>query len=270
MNNMNFEWWQVLVGSTLRYVFVAGVGYLVFYIWKKERFLRFKIQQKFPGRSVIVNELKYSASTILIFAAVIYACMFSPWRGYTQLYSNISDHGLLYYLFTIPLAIFIHDTYFYWIHRFMHLKRVFPYVHKIHHHSHNPTPLAAFSFHPLEALLEIGVLPLIVFSIPIHQSVILIFGIYNIVINVSGHLGYEFLPAGFMRNRFLRNFTTSTHHNMHHHYGSGNYGLYFNFWDKILNTNHERYEQEFVGNQTNKVRKSTPSSQSSKQLLSSK
>jgi Delta7-sterol 5-desaturase len=251
MNNTAYEWWQVLMGSTMRYAIVAGLAYLVFYIWKRHKFLRFKIQPRFPGKSVIKNELLYSASTILIFAGVIYLCMFSPLRAYTQLYSNINDHSVLYYALTIPIVILIHDSYFYWIHRFMHLKKVFPLIHKVHHHSHNPTPLAAFSFHPLEALLEIGVLPLIVFLLPVHQSVILIFGLYNILINVSGHLGYEFLSAGFMKHPVLKNFTTSTHHNMHHHYGRGNYGLYFNFWDKILKTTHERYEEEFVSKQIN-------------------
>jgi sterol desaturase/sphingolipid hydroxylase (fatty acid hydroxylase superfamily) len=33
---------------------------------------------------------------------------------------------------------------------------------------------------------------------------------------------------------------------MHHHYSKGNYGLYFNFWDRLMGTNHPNYEKEFL------------------------
>jgi len=127
----------------------------------------------------------------------------------------------------------------------MHWKKLFPFVHHIHHRSHNPTPLAAFSFHPLEALIEIGILPLIAFTFPVHRAVIGLFSLYMIVMNVIGHLGFELFPDWFLKNRISRWLSTSTHHNMHHHYGKGNYGLYFNIWDKLLKTNHPHYEKEF-------------------------
>jgi Delta7-sterol 5-desaturase len=246
MNYTNYEWWQVVLASSLRYLFFAGMAYLIFYIWKRNEFIRFKIQQVFPAKKAVNREIFYSLMTLVIFASVVYLTMFSSLREHTKLYSNIHDYSLGYFILTIPLVIFLHDTYFYWIHRFMHWKKVFRFVHKVHHQSHNPTPLAAFSFHPLEAVLEIAILPIIVFLIPVHPTVIAVFSLYNLLTNISGHLGFEFMPARFVRNRVLKHFNTSTHHNMHHHYGRGNYGLYFSFWDRILKTNHERYEEEFI------------------------
>jgi sterol desaturase/sphingolipid hydroxylase (fatty acid hydroxylase superfamily) len=38
---------------------------------------------------------------------------------------------------------------------------------------------------------------------------------------------------------------TPTHHAMHHEKINGNFGLYFNFWDRMLKTNHAEYEQRF-------------------------
>jgi Delta7-sterol 5-desaturase len=32
---------------------------------------------------------------------------------------------------------------------------------------------------------------------------------------------------------------------MHHEKFRGNYGLYFNFWDRLMRTNHEDYESRF-------------------------
>ena len=38
---------------------------------------------------------------------------------------------------------------------------------------------------------------------------------------------------------------TPTNHIMHHEHFRGNYGLYFNVWDRLMGTNHERYEERF-------------------------
>ena len=64
-------------------------------------------------------------------------------------------------------------------------------------------------------------------------------------LNVIGHLGYEIYPKHWTRHWLGRWQNTSTHHNMHHELVKGNYGLYFNWWDKGLGTNHERYLDRF-------------------------
>jgi sterol desaturase/sphingolipid hydroxylase (fatty acid hydroxylase superfamily) len=43
--------------------------------------------------------------------------------------------------------------------------------------------------------------------------------------------------------RYLLN--TPTNHIMHHETLRGNFGLYFNLWDRLMRTNHECYEQRF-------------------------
>ena len=233
------------IASALRYFLFAGLSYMVFYIWKKEKFRKFKIQAADPLKSVINSELKYSLSTMAIFASVAILVMRSPLNAYTRVYHNLNDHSAGYFVFSVFAAIFIHDAYFYWTHRLMHWKKIFLYVHHIHHKSHNPTPLAAFSFHPFEAIVEIGVLPVIVFLIPIHPLAVGMFSLYMIVLNVIGHLGFELMPEHFVQNRVLRLFNTSTHHNMHHHYSKSNFSLYFNFWDRLMGTLHKQYETQF-------------------------
>jgi Delta7-sterol 5-desaturase len=241
----HFQGWQVLLGSFTRYWIFAGITYLIFYNWKRNAFTAYKIQSSFPKWMVVKKEILYSMSTIVIFTAVVYTTIFSPVREYTAIYNNFHDHSGTYFILSLVAALLIHDTYFYWMHRFMHWKKVFRYVHKIHHHSHNPTPLAAFSFHPIEAALEIAIVPILVFTVPMHPFALAIFGTYNIAMNVIGHLGFEFFPKKFIKDPFFNLFLTSTHHNMHHHYSKGNYGLYFNIWDKILRTNHPDYEKTF-------------------------
>lgn len=165
--------------------------------------------------------------------------------GYTTVYTDISEHGIVYLFLTIAGGIFLHDAYFYWVHRFMHIPLIFKYVHKVHHQSQNPTPWAAFSFHPIEAILEFAIAPIILFTIPVHPIALLSFSLYMMLSNVMGHLGFELFPKYFTRHWFGQWLNSSTHHNMHHRYVNCNYGLYLNLWDRLMKTNHDKYHDTF-------------------------
>ncbi|MDX2001562.1 MAG: sterol desaturase family protein [Chitinophagales bacterium] len=228
-----------------RYFLFAGAMFLLFYIIKRQDWLYKKIQQVYPERKRIWHEFKYSLLTILIFSGIITLMGFLTKAGYTKVYYNIDERGVPYFIGTIVLVIFIHDTYFYWMHRLMHHPKLFRHVHKIHHLSHNPTPWAAYSFHPIEAIIEFGFVPIIIMLIPVHFAVMFIFALYMIAMNVMGHLGFEMFPKWFARHPIGKWHNTSTHHNMHHKMVNCNYGLYFNFWDRVMGTNHAKYEETF-------------------------
>jgi Delta7-sterol 5-desaturase len=48
-----------------------------------------------------------------------------------------------------------------------------------------------------------------------------------------------------MSSWLRRLLNTPTNHVMHHETLCGNFGLYFNLWDRLMGTNHEDYEQRF-------------------------
>jgi Delta7-sterol 5-desaturase len=231
--------------STARYLILAGLAYLIFYIFWKERWTHKKIQQRFPEKERIWFEVKYSMLNMLIF--VIVGLLISAMNkiGITQFYKQISDYGWSYFWLSVVIMIFLHDTYFYWAHRLMHHPKIYRHVHQIHHQSINPTPWAAFSFHPIEGFIEAGIVPLIVLIMPVHGAALFVFILFSTILNVLGHLGFELYPKGFTKNKWLWWNNTSTHHNMHHSLFNCNYGLYFNFWDRIMNTNHEKYHETF-------------------------
>jgi lathosterol oxidase len=236
---------KVFTLISLRYLLFAGALYFVFYVWKKRHFIQQKIQAKYPSRHDILREIGYSMSTILMFAIVSSLLFLLRKNGYTKVYKDFHEHSIAYFVFTIVAFIVVHDAYFYWMHRFMHWKKIYKYVHKVHHLSTNPTPWAAFAFHPLEAIIEIGILPIMVFAIPIHPFAILSWVLFQTGMNVLGHLGFELFPKGFTKNTVTQFSNTSTHHNMHHRYVNCNYGLYFNYWDRWMNTNHAQYHEQF-------------------------
>jgi len=182
---------KALFSLTYRYFLFAGSLYFVFYVWKNKRFWYSKIQQRYPENKHILREIFYSLLTVLIFGVVIIFVTIASKHGLTRIYPDIHQYGYIYYVFSILLMILLHDTYFYWTHRLMHWKPLFKIAHKTHHLSINPTPFAAYAFHPLEAIVEIGIIPLIAFTIPYHHSAIIIFSLYALLLNVTGHLGFE-------------------------------------------------------------------------------
>ena len=227
------------------YLLLAGACFAFFYVWKRRKYLKHKIQQRLPEQKHIIREVSYSAVTVLVFTGVIMLVVYASERKWTRIYKPLDKHGKLYYLASILLMILIHDSYFYWTHRLMHWKPLFKRVHRIHHLSNNPTPFAAYAFHPAEAIVEAGIIPLVAFTVPYHRSAMGIFSLYSLSLNIIGHLGYELFPQDFASNRFFKWHNTSTHHNMHHRLVKYNYGLYFNFWDRIMNTNHPDYQEHF-------------------------
>jgi sterol desaturase/sphingolipid hydroxylase (fatty acid hydroxylase superfamily) len=247
METLKLEQWPVyFTVFMLRYLIIAGIAFLIFYVWYKHRFLLRRIQQKFPTRKDYIREVSYSVITTAIFATIA-ILLASDWIGpYTKIYKHISDKGIPYFLLSIVLSIFIHDTYFYWTHRLMHHPKLFKVFHLVHHKSTNPSPWAAFSFHPLEAIVEAGVIFVIVFLIPIHIYALAIFLVFMTVYNVYGHLGYELYPAWVGKSTIAKYMNTSVNHNMHHKLFKQNYGLYFRFWDMLMGTTHEKYEETFA------------------------
>ncbi|MCB0704342.1 MAG: sterol desaturase family protein [Saprospiraceae bacterium] len=229
----------------MRYLIMAGLLFLVLYYIRPVRIRKWKIQKSTPGATRIFSEIGHSLSTAFIFALIGIGLAFLRQHGYTLIYQDITGYGLAWIPVSFVLLVLLHDTYFYWVHRLIHRPPLFRILHKVHHQSHNPTPWAALSFHPLEAFLEIAIVPIAAFIIPFHPLVLLAFASWSLIWNVIGHAGYELFPSGFSNHPVFKWFNTSTHHNMHHTRSRGNYGLYFNFWDRIMGTNFPDYEQTF-------------------------
>src|SRR5579871_322775 len=229
-----------------RYFMVAGIAFLLFYILLA-RFISYKkIQSKYPRAKDYGREISFSLFTMFLFASVPFFLVKNPAVvGHTTLYKNISDHGWVYFFLAFPIMAIMHDTYFYWAHRLMHHKKLFKLFHLVHHQSTNPSPWAAYAFHPLEAIVEIGIYPIFLFMIPIHYLHFFIFFLLSIIYNVYGHLGYELYPKNFSRNWFGKWMNTSVSHNQHHQYFKGNYGLYFTFWDRMMGTLRNDYDEHF-------------------------
>jgi sterol desaturase/sphingolipid hydroxylase (fatty acid hydroxylase superfamily) len=227
----------------LRYFLGAGLFFCLFYYLLRDKVSKLKLQKDFPKNKMYFFEIGHSSLTFLIFAGYAFLIFQTPLEQHTTLYFDISLYGIPYFLCSILVVVFLHDTYFYWTHRIMHHPRLFKYFHLVHHNSTNPSPWAAYSFHPLEGLVEGGFFLLVVFLIPIHPYSLLLFTLFTLLFNIYGHLGYEIIPKKILTSKLGKWINTSTSHNMHHKYFTGNYSLYFRFWDIVMKTTHKKYNE---------------------------
>ncbi len=156
--------------------------------------------------------------------------------GWTVIYHDISQYPLWYLPVSLFCYLFIHDSWFYWTHRWMHRPRLFKIAHAVHHASRPPTAWAAMSFHPIEAITGAVVIPALVFFIPVHVGILGLVLAIMTVMGVTNHMGWEMFPRALVHSRLGGWLITASHHQRHHEAYLCNYGLYFRFWDRLCGT----------------------------------
>jgi lathosterol oxidase len=188
-------------------------------------------------RQQIRAEIRWSLLSAIIYG-IPAGLMLAGWRyfGLTQIQSEFSPAAALWWPVSILLYLVLHDTWFYWTHRWMHAPALFARVHAVHHASKPPTAWAAMSFHPWEALSGALLIPALAFVIPIHITALAVVLTIATVMGVTNHMGWEMFPQRWVQGRFGRHIITASHHEGHHKHYTCNYGLYFRFWDKLCGT----------------------------------
>jgi sterol desaturase/sphingolipid hydroxylase (fatty acid hydroxylase superfamily) len=134
------------------------------------------------------------------------------------------------------LYFFAFDTYFYWLHRGMHIEPFYTLIHKIHHRSISPNPLTTLSVSPLESVINGGFVPLFLSVMTVHDATLALILPTNIVMGLYVHSGVEFFPRWWNKTWATKWFITTTFHDQHHRYFKGNYGGYTTIWDWICGT----------------------------------
>lgn len=224
------------IAILFRYFVAAGVFFYYYYVLKEEKFRKRRLSKRGWRKNQLRKEMVWSMWSSAIFA-FFGALMYLLWQeGYTAIYVDINLHGYGYLPVSLGIILFLHETYYYWIHRWMHHPKIFKKVHKVHHDSLTPTPWTAFSFHPWESLLEALILPVIFLFLPVHISVLGFYLLLMTLSSVINHLDIEVYPAWLQTSLVGKLLIGATHHHYHHSEFKTNYGLYFTFWDKWMGT----------------------------------
>lgn len=235
---MLFGVWLVsLLTSICRYLSWSSVLYWYYYVRDPGRARAVKLQPAWPTRRQIENEIRWSLRSCVVFSVLTIVIYYCAVRGWTRIYLNVSDHGWGYLLVSIVVMLVLHDAYFYFTHLLSHrIPFVFRRFHRIHHQSANPTPFADIMFHPVDALVHAGFVPLFLFLLPVHPLAFGLFMLLVTVVNAVGHTGFEVFPAFLQRTPILKWISRATLHNIHHSHIHYNFGLYFRVWDYLLQT----------------------------------
>ena len=245
MEHLDYQYFIPIINNLFRYFVIGGIAFLIFYKLFPKKFADNKIQSRFAKQKDFIHEILHSVQSSIVIGLIIALFLFTPLKNYSVIYQNFSEHSFLWIPLSLILALIVHDTYFYWMHRIVHHPKLYKNIHLIHHKSINPSPWTSLSFHFLEAITEALVVPLIIFVIPMHPIALIVYGMLAFFMNVYGHLGYEIAPKWFRHSFLFEIMNTSTYHNLHHSRFKGNYGLYFRVWDRLLNTENPNYVKAY-------------------------
>lgn len=234
------------LGDLLWYAGAALAVWAFFYVVFRRRLESRKISRRGANSRQVAREIACSLRSIAVYGVVIAAVVYAAYGGWTRLYVPVARYGWPWFFASIAVMIVLHDAYFYWTHRLMHARWLYRAMHRTHHRSVSPTPWAAYSFSTGEALVQAGIGPLLVCTLPVHPAAFASFMAWQIAFNVLGHCGYEIYPGWFLRSPLGCVLNSVTHHSLHHEQpAGGNYGLYFNWWDRLMGTNHAQYQARF-------------------------
>ena len=212
-----------------RYLAVSGG-----FAWLTER----RFPGLYAGRTAQVRqEIGWSLASAAIYGAPA-GLLAWGWanHGWTKVYVDAADYPLWWLPASVLIYLLIHDSWFYWTHRWMHRPQVYKRMHAVHHASRNPTAWAAMSFHPLESITGAVLIPALVLLIPIHYGALLVVLMIMTVMGVTNHMGWEIFPRAIVSGRLGDWLITASHHQRHHEKYLCNFGLYFRFWDRLCGT----------------------------------
>lgn len=225
-----------------RLILIAGLFSLFYSIaaWTPLKKRRVNLRPYRPWQCCQEFGWSLLASGIFALVGAITAVLWQ--QGWTAIYLDLlSWHDYLYLPFSLFVVLLLHETYYYWLHRWMHHPRIYPHVHRVHHCSIVASPWTAFAFHPWEALLQAVFLPAVILVVPLHPYTIVAQLTLMTLSSVVNHLNLEIYPRYFATHWLGQWLIGATHHSLHHSQFCCNYGLYFRFWDRWLGTESRDY-----------------------------
>jgi sterol desaturase/sphingolipid hydroxylase (fatty acid hydroxylase superfamily) len=206
----------------------------------------------FRARKIQPNGFSWSVFRFEIMMAVINTVVSGAILGFANewLVANgwisVSAEPASWWLIAVEYALyfFLFDTWFYWLHRWMHTEPVYTWVHKIHHRSRAPNLVSTFSVNPLESFINGGFVPLFLTVFMVHEQTLALIVPTNVLMGIYVHSGYELLPRWWHKNWTTKWFITASFHDQHHKFVTTNYGGYTTLWDYLCGTVRPRYHHD--------------------------
>lgn len=232
----------------VRWSFFLFLVYGLLWVWKPHWSQKFRIRQLIQSKTIGHKEWYRSIRSLGWYLIPVFLTGFVyATTGYHVFYLDIAEYGVPYFFASILIFAVFYDFCFYWLHRWMHIPKIYRNSHTVHHESLNVTPLSAYSFDVYEGIINMLPYMVYVFVVPFHPLALIIAGSIGMFQNMCIHSGYEFMPKWARYNPLLKWIYTAEHHTIHHQRYNCNYSNYFTFWDKFCGTEQLYLEDGSVG-----------------------
>lgn len=228
-----------------RYVLISLIFIGVFETILKDRYTARKLTATIRPKAQKWREIFWSFLTSLIFTFSGVFMVYMYMNNHTSLYTEVTIHDIWHIPLSIIIVLLLHETYYYFLHRWMHKPTVFRHFHKVHHDSITTSAWTAFSFHPYESILQALVIPIVIFFVPLHVGALFFLLIFMSVTATINHLEIEIYPEWLEKSGLGKFIIGATHHSHHHKYYTKNFGLYFTFYDRLLGTESDDFQSVF-------------------------
>jgi len=221
-----FQWgWmlQIYARNEAMIWLYYGAFHLWLYIWKKEG-TKTKYDNRWPAQDSRVFLFRDQVYDNVFWTAGVAGLIWTAFEVVTMwMYAN---HHLLtlrwqahpvWFVVWILAIPFWREFHFYWVHRFIHWKPMYKYVHYLHHKNVNPNPWSGMAMHPVETTIYLSVC-MIHWVVPSHPFHFL-FDLQHAGLGpAGGHAGFE---GPIVNGKFP---SGSYFHYLHHRYFECNYG----------------------------------------------
>lgn len=188
------------------------------------------------GNQNLDNMFLTFASGVTIWTAFEIGLLWLAAQGYV---SVITVEGNWVYFIAMLLLVHLwRDLHFYVIHRLIHLRVLYPIVHRVHHRNINPGPWSGLAMHPLEHLFYFSC-ALLYLLFPFHPAFVIVVLVHAGLSPAPGHLGFERVRAGGSRS-----FDADAYaHYLHHKHFECNYADGILPLDRWFGTFHDGSEE---------------------------
>ena len=187
----------------------------------------------FTFKNQVWDNMFWTLGPALAFATFWEALM---WYAYANGWATLitfSSNPIWFVTLIVLIPIWA-GFHFYWLHRLLHVGRLYTLVHSWHHRNINTGPWSGLAMHPVESFFLMFD-TMIFFLIPAHPVHVLFLIFHHLIGAPTSHAGFENIRFGKTAKLGLGDFF----HQLHHKFFDCNYGTWETPWDKWFNTFHD-------------------------------
>ncbi|XP_077996939.1 methylsterol monooxygenase 1-like [Glandiceps talaboti] len=226
--------WGSIIVHEVAYFLICAPGFISQFIpaMQKYKIQRDKVES-FDGQWKCFRLLMFNHF-------IIQAPLILGTYQFTKMFGIPYDWDNMPTWYNLALRVFgcavIEDTWHYFVHRLLHHRRLYKYVHKIHHNFQAPFGMTAEYAHPIETLVLGAGFFIGVLLFCNHFILLWVWVIFRLMETIDVHTGYDF-PLNPLH--LLPFYGGARFHDFHHMNFNGNYSSTFTWWDKIFGTDQQ-------------------------------